>query len=94
MKISTNTIKVFGLKEEGVVFYLDKTSKLYWSKDGIELKLLEKLPWRYQLPFYLKFLHNDGLAERFKRMEILGAIDVFIKNNYFFNNNRSGSYNF
>ncbi|GMN06531.1 hypothetical protein MTsPCn5_19200 [Croceitalea sp. MTPC5] len=94
MKISTDIIKVFGLAKEGVSFYLDKRSQLYWSKDGIRLEGIATLPWEYQLPFYLRFLHNDELAERFKKMEILGAIDIFIKNHYFFDQHGTLQTNF
>ncbi|VAW11208.1 hypothetical protein MNBD_BACTEROID03-1239, partial [hydrothermal vent metagenome] len=29
--------------------------------------------------FYFRFLRDDTLAERFKDMEIIGAIDLYIK---------------
>jgi len=87
MEISAANVKVFSLSKEGVSFYLDKKSRLFWSKDGIKMLELHDLPWKYQLPFFLQFLHNNEFAERFKDMEILGAIDVFIKNQYFFSSN-------
>lgn len=84
MKISATTLQVFELEKESITFYLDKKSTLYWSLDNIQLLTLDNLPWKYQLPFYLRFLHNNELAQRFKDMEIVGAIDVFIKREYFF----------
>ena len=76
--------KVYELKHEKVAFYLNKKAQLFWAADGEKLQPLSNLPWVYQLPFYLTFLHHDDWAERFKDMEIIGAIDLFIKNAYFF----------
>ena len=84
MHLIGEKIKVFQLVEDEVDFYIDKMSKLYWTKNGMDFKRIESLPWDYQLPFYLRFLHDDMLMERLKNMKIIGAIDVYIKHNYFF----------
>ncbi len=88
MKISAEIIHVFSLEQEKVEFYMDKKSNLYWSTTKERLKPITTMPWEYQLPFFLRFLHNNELAERFKNMEILGAIDVFIKHVHFFENQK------
>lgn len=81
-KSATIRIPAYRLKKEGVRFYIDKKSRVYWSIKGQSEKPLAELPWEYQQPFYFQFLHNSSLAERFKDMEILGAIDVFIKSQF------------
>ncbi len=40
------------------------------------------MPWTYQKFFYFAFISNDFMAERFKDMEPIGAIDLFLKNLY------------
>lgn len=84
MYLSTEKMKVFQLDEEKVDFYIDEMSRLYWTRNGIEFMNMESLPWDYQLPFYLRFLHDDSLMERLKNLKIIGAIDVYIKCHYFF----------
>ncbi len=67
------------INTHNLTFYLDKNSNLYFSECTGPLSAIEKMPWKFQLPFYLTFLRDDTLAERFKDMEILGAIDLYIK---------------
>ncbi len=63
----------------------DQYANLFWQYEDSQPAPLAELPWKFQLPFYLTFLHDDELAERFKNMEIIGAIDVYIKSKYFLN---------
>ncbi len=62
-----------------MTIYLDSDSKLFYRLKEDSLRSMELLPWKLQMPFFLTFLHNRFLSERFKDMEIIGAIDLYIK---------------
>lgn len=84
-KAELKYLEIFELKEQGLKFSLDSDANLFWSREGKTLKELATLPWKFQLPFYLKFLHNDDLSECFKDLNILGAMDIYIKLKFFSN---------
>ncbi len=85
MEINTkqnNKLKLiysYQVKETHVSISMNNHGSLFWNKKEKKSLPLETMPWKFQLPFYLKFLHNHNLAERFKNLEILGAIDLYIK---------------
>jgi len=74
--------KIFTIEFHGLSIYIDKYSNLFWAEKGERLLPLNTMPWKYQQAFYLNFLHDYELSERFKDMEIIGAIDLFIKSKY------------
>lgn len=82
-KIASKRNVVFELPEYGLTILSDPFANLFWKHADAEVMPLAELPWELQLPFFLKFLHDDRLAERFKDCEILGAIDIYIKSKYF-----------
>ena len=77
--------EIFKLEDYNIVFLMDSHAHLYWKKDNGKNQKLSTLPWKYQLPFYLKFLHNDDLSGRYKDLDIVGAIDLYIKHKYSMN---------
>ncbi len=81
--ITNELTLLYNLPQHGITFYTDRKAELFWKKADSNLLPLRQLPWKLQVPFYLKFLHDDRLAERFKDLEILGAIDIYIKSKYF-----------
>lgn len=84
-KIAGKCDVLFELKQLELTIYGDKYANLFWQTTNAKILPLTTLPWKFQMPFFLKFLHDDTLAERFKNLEILGAIDVYIKSKYFLN---------
>ncbi len=74
-----NMIYRYQVKDSCITISMDNHGGLFWHEQEKESLLLETMPWKFQLPFYFKFLHNDNLAERFKNLGIIGAIDLYIK---------------
>ncbi len=62
---------------------MDKRSNLFFGENESCLKPLEEMPWESQQYFFFTFLHDDDLSERFRNMEIIGAIDLYIKSMFF-----------
>ncbi|MEM7487462.1 MAG: hypothetical protein AAF348_19840 [Bacteroidota bacterium] len=75
-------MKVFTIDTLKLCIYMDKYANLFWSVRGERLLPINALPWKYQKIFYFKFLHDDGIAAKFKEMEIIGAIDLYIKSTH------------
>lgn len=69
----------YQVKDSCISISMDNHGGLFWHEPEKKTLPLKTMPWKFQLPFYLKFLHNDNLAERFKNLKILGAIDLYIK---------------
>ena len=85
MKILTQNPlrKIFTLSEMEMSIYLDRYSNLFWRVGEEHPKPLQTLPWKYQQAFYLTFLRDVKLTNTLKNMEIIGAIDLFIKGQYY-----------
>lgn len=79
--IKTKTL--FELPHHQCTILADQYANIFWTTERSDIKPLSEMPWELQAPFYLTFLHDDRLAERFKDYEILGAIDIYIKSAYF-----------
>ncbi len=75
--------KIFEIPQMPLSIYIDKNSSLYYKTTTKQIQSIYQLPWKLQLPFYLTFLHNNSLAEKFKDLEIIGAINIYIKAKYF-----------
>lgn len=75
--------QIFTLEKIETSIFMDKSSNLFWSNGNGRILPLAHMPWRLQQPFFLTFLHNESLSEKFKDLEIIGAIDLFVKNCFF-----------
>ncbi len=71
--------EIFRISDYGLALFVDEYATIFFSCNGRQALPISKMPWKLQLPFFLTFLHDHSLAERFKDMEIVGAIDLYIK---------------
>ncbi len=73
---------IFILNKPHLTIYMDKCSNLFWAANNLKIYPLQHMPWQYQQAFFFTFLHSAELSEKFKDMEIIGAIDLFIKSKF------------
>ena len=78
-KTEIKYLEIFELKDFNLKILMNPFARIFWKVGNGKVVALSSMPWKYQLPFYLKFLHNDALSERYKNFDIIGAIDVYIK---------------
>ena len=71
--------EILRLQKNELILFMDNFANIYYQVNGKELMPLAKMPWKLQLPFFLTFLHDDVLADRFKDLEVIGAIDLYLK---------------
>ncbi len=72
-------LEIFQIPNYGLTLFVNQYASIFFSYNGQQALPISKMPWKLQLPFFLTFLHDHSLAERFKDLEIVGAIDLYIK---------------
>lgn len=68
--------------EMRILILTDRHNNIFWQKGNETPSTILNMPWRFQIPFYLTFLHDDKLASKYKDMQVLEAIHVYLKDNF------------